>query len=169
MPRRKTTSIAGTATGTTRFVMLRRGAGLMTITSVPKISTPMATGRAFLITDRYGFRLLHLAGRHTATAAGCGSRTGDGPGFPMSPGAGRRITTVAGSGTEVRGFGGQDRCTAITTIVRSGRLLMCRSSVSAAQQGSAWALAGVRSVGCQWDHVMDFIRGGEVTGRTLTS
>src|SRR5262245_26299006 len=53
-------------------------------------------------------------GRRIRQAAGFGSLTTVGHGFPMSLGAGRRITTGAGSFTEEIGAGGQGRSMAGT-------------------------------------------------------
>jgi len=92
---------------------------------------------------------------HIARVTGCGSRIGDGPGFPMSRGAGLHITTDAGSNITVRGDGGQDRFMVRRSIVQFGRRRMCRSSDSAAVLVLASALGGSRS-----GRAISFTRGG---------
>src|ERR1700704_3792646 len=103
---------------------------------------------------------------------GFGNRTGDGPGFPMSHGDGRRITTDAGSCMAVHGFGGPVTPMGIvTTIVRSGRQPMFRSTVSVAalESVSRSAAGSVRWAGFRLGPVTVSIRGGVDTGLASTS
>src|SRR5262252_9361059 len=115
-----TTGIAGTATGTARLKAQAHGITPTTTTPAPAISMHMDAGLTSPGTATSGSRMTRVpTGRLISQAAGFGSPTGVGPGFPTSPGAGRRITTAAGFIGIPAGYGGRDQF--IPTTVPSGR------------------------------------------------
>src|SRR5438874_8015478 len=113
--------------------MRSHGTAPTATTSDRRISTLMDIGAMFPTTDRYGSQQQRrVTGLLIGTAAGSGSHTGVGRGFPMNHGDGHRITTDAGSCMTTRGFGGLVSLTDMPTIVQSGLPRMFRSSGSAA-------------------------------------
>src|SRR5690348_17821482 len=87
---------------------------------------PMAPGRKFPTTARFGFPKSITVGHRIGQAVGFGSRIGGGLGLRMSLGAGRPTTMAAGSFGADRGLGGPVRYT--PPIVRFGRRPTCPSS-----------------------------------------
>ena len=78
------------------------------------------------ITVQSGHPRLARIGRRTAMAAGFTNLTGDGPGFPTSPGVGLLIITAAGSSMAAAGLGGPVRFTGISPALGAGVRFLLR-------------------------------------------